>query len=114
MHARHAAFVSFVFLFLLALCLVALLLPSTWFPPSFFQLPPVISSKSGTEHGSAGGNKCDYTDGRWVRDADAGVTAYYTEDCPFLDPGFRCLRNGRGDDSFQYWRWRPRRCHLPK
>lgn len=112
MHARHV-FVS-VFLFLLALCLVALL-PPTGLPPSprsFFQpwLPPV-SSRSGTEHGSAG-TECDYSDGRWVRD-DAGVTAY-TEGCPFLDPGFRCLRNGRRDDSFRYWRWRPHRCHLPK
>nr|XP_034601218.1 protein trichome birefringence-like 8 [Setaria viridis] len=100
MHARHV-FVS-VFLFLLALCLVALL-PPTGLPPSprsFFQpwLPPV-SSRSGTEHGSAG-TECDYSDGRWVRD-DAGVTAY-TEGCPFLDPGFRCLRNGRRDDSFRY------------
>jgi len=74
-------------------------------------LPP-LSSRSGTEHDSAG-SECDYADGRWVKDDNAGVTAY-NEDCPFLDPGFRCMQNGRRDDSFGYWRWRPHRCHLPK
>ncbi|CAO2210662.1 unnamed protein product [Urochloa humidicola] len=116
MHARHV-FVSSIFsvlLFLLALCLVALLPPRRPPPPrSFFQpwLPPVS-----TEHGSAvGNNECDYSDGRWVRDAAAGGGATaYTEDCPFLDPGFRCLRNGRGDGEFRHWRWQPRRCDLPK
>ncbi|KAF8666493.1 hypothetical protein HU200_053606 [Digitaria exilis] len=101
MHAGQA-FVSSVFLFVLALCLVAILPPRGPPPPprSFFQpwLPP-------------SSNECDYSNGRWVRDADAPA---YTEDCPFLDPGFRCLRNGRGDDSFRYWRWQPHRCDLPK
>lgn len=112
MHTRHV-FVS-VFLFLLALCLVALLPPRGSPPPGLFFQPwlPPVSSRSGTEHDSAG-SECDYADGRWVKDDNAGVTAY-NEDCPFLDPGFRCMQNGRMDDSFRYWRWRPHRCHLPK
>ncbi|XP_062190882.1 protein trichome birefringence-like 8 isoform X2 [Phragmites australis] len=105
MRATHVL-VSSVFLFLLAICIVALLpprgSPSPW--SSFFQswqLHPV-SSRSSTEHNSAGGGGggCDYSDGRWVRD-DATVAAY-GEDCPFLDPGFRCMRNGRNDLSFRF------------
>ncbi|CAL4934442.1 unnamed protein product [Urochloa decumbens] len=112
MHARHV-FVSSVLsvlLFLLALCLVALLPPRGSPPPrSFFQpwLPP-LGSRSGT---AAHGSECNYSDGRWAR--EAGATAY-TEDCPFLDPGFRCLRSGRRDGEFRNWRWQPRRCHIPK
>ncbi|KAG2578080.1 hypothetical protein PVAP13_6NG170700 [Panicum virgatum] len=108
-------FVSSVFLFLLALCLVALLPPRGSPPPGLFFQPLLspVSSRSGMEHDSAGG-ECDYSDGRWVRDDDAGVAPPYNEDCPFLDPGFRCMQNGRRDDSFRYWRWRPHRCHLPK
>ncbi|CAL5006943.1 unnamed protein product [Urochloa decumbens] len=112
MHARHV-FVSSVlsvFLFLLALCLVALLPPRGSPPPrSFFQpwLPP-LGSRSGT---AAHGSECDYSDGRWVRDAGATL---YMEDCPFLDPGFRCLRSGRRDGEFRHWRWQPRRCPIPK
>ncbi|TVU06605.1 hypothetical protein EJB05_49829 [Eragrostis curvula] len=115
MHARHV-FVSSVFLFVLALCIVALLPPQgSPSPRSFFQprQPPAINSKGSTEHGRAGGSGCDYSDGRWVRDAAAGTTAY-KEDCPFLDPGFRCMRNGRRDMSFRGWRWQPHRCNLPK
>ncbi|CAO2201361.1 unnamed protein product [Urochloa humidicola] len=117
MHARHVFISSVfsVFLFLLALCLVAFLPPRRPPPPrSFFHpwLPPV-SSTSDTTHDSTSGTECDYSDGRWVRDAGAGATSY-TEDCPFLDPGFRCLRNGRSDSEFQHWRWRPHLCNLPK
>ncbi|OEL35613.1 Protein trichome birefringence-like 9, partial [Dichanthelium oligosanthes] len=114
MPARHV-FVPSVFLFLLALICLVGLLPPRGSPPlrSFFQpWLPLISGTSGTEHDSAG-SECDYSDGRWVRNNDTNVTAY-TEDCPFLDPGFRCMRNGRRDSSFRYWRWQPRRCHLPK
>ncbi|GJN35197.1 hypothetical protein PR202_gb23944 [Eleusine coracana subsp. coracana] len=101
MHARHV-FVSSVFLFLLALCIVALLPPrDSPSPLSFFQQAPV-SSKDITEQDSWGGaNNCDYSDGRWVRD-DAAVTTAYREDCPFLDPGFRCMQNGRSDSSFRF------------
>lgn len=114
MHARHVV-ISSVFLFLLALCVVALF-PSrnSPLPHSFFQLRlPPANRKGNTEEDNAGGNhQCDYSDGRWVRD-DGAVVAY-REDCPFLDPGFRCMGNGRRDSSFLRWRWQPHRCHLPK
>ncbi|KXG21876.1 hypothetical protein SORBI_3009G119600 [Sorghum bicolor] len=113
MHARHVLVPS-VFLFV-----VALLLPSPGWPRSsklFFPswLPPPVNRR---EHDSAAGghHPCDYSDGRWVRYDDAAADATtYTEDCRFLDPGFRCTRNGRSDSSFRHWRWQPRRCDLPK
>jgi hypothetical protein len=110
MHARHV-FVSSVFLFLV-LCIVALLVPRNSPSPraSFFQSrQPPVTSNGNTDRNSG----CDYSDGRWVRD-DAVVPTAYTEDCPFLDPGFRCTQNGRSDSFFQHWRWQPHRCHLPK
>jgi hypothetical protein len=109
MHARHV-FVFSVFLFV-ALCIVALLPPrNSPSPRLFFQSwqPPVTGNGS-TDCDSG----CDYSDGRWVRD-DSVVPTAYTEDCPFLDPGFRCTQNGRSDSSFQHWRWQPHRCHLPR
>lgn len=33
---------------------------------------------------------CDYSHGRWVRD-ESNKNQSYTESCPFLDPGFRCV-----------------------
>ncbi|VFQ59209.1 unnamed protein product [Cuscuta campestris] len=56
---------------------------------------------------------CDYSYGEWVRD-DGFSREKYTENCPFLDPGFRCQRSGRRDSEYQKWRWKPQACHLPR
>ncbi|CAN6206309.1 unnamed protein product [Urochloa humidicola] len=57
-------------------------------------------------------------DGEWVRDGggDAARRAPYYEpgQCPFVDAGFRCRENGRPDGDYAGWRWRPRRCALPR
>ncbi|WOG91124.1 hypothetical protein DCAR_0310372 [Daucus carota subsp. sativus] len=56
---------------------------------------------------------CDYSNGNWVRDENYS-NRLYTEECPFLDPGFRCRRNGRSDVDYLNWRWQPKGCHLPR
>ncbi|KAI8559715.1 hypothetical protein RHMOL_Rhmol04G0195900 [Rhododendron molle] len=56
---------------------------------------------------------CDYSTGKWVRDENCPLQAY-SEDCPFLDPGFRCRRNGRRDGDYLKWRWQPEGCNLPR
>ncbi|GKV38884.1 hypothetical protein SLEP1_g46743 [Rubroshorea leprosula] len=38
----------------------------------------------------------------------------YGENCPFLDPGFRCRQNGRKDVKYLKWRWQPHGCDLPR
>uniref|UniRef100_A0A453AV90 Uncharacterized protein n=1 Tax=Aegilops tauschii subsp. strangulata TaxID=200361 RepID=A0A453AV90_AEGTS len=54
------------------------------------------------------------TDGEWVRE-EAGVAPLYdSRECPFVDVGFQCRENGRPDDGYARWRWRPRRCELPR
>ncbi|CAN6176452.1 unnamed protein product [Urochloa humidicola] len=52
-------------------------------------------------------------DGEWVRDA-ARRALYEPGQCPFVDAGFRCRENGRPDGEYAEWRWRPRRCALPR
>ncbi|XP_022767018.1 protein trichome birefringence-like 8 [Durio zibethinus] len=54
---------------------------------------------------------CDYSYGRWVRDENYPIQMY-DENCPFLDPGFRCRQNGRKDVEFLKWRWQPDGCDL--
>lgn len=56
---------------------------------------------------------CDYSNGKWVRD-ESYSRQLYSEECPFLDPGFRCRRNGRSDVDYVNWRWQPKDCHLPR
>ncbi|XP_078434470.1 TRICHOME BIREFRINGENCE-LIKE 9 [Wolffia australiana] len=60
--------------------------------------------------------ECDYSSGKWVAEGEIKPHSmeWYTEDCPFLDPGFRCRRNGRQDTRYLNWRWRPQACALPR
>lgn len=57
---------------------------------------------------------CDYSYGRWVRRRRDVDETSYGEECRFLDPGFRCLNNGRKDSGFLKWRWQPHGCDLPR
>ncbi|KAL3839313.1 hypothetical protein ACJIZ3_023904 [Penstemon smallii] len=56
---------------------------------------------------------CDYSYGKWVWD-ETQPERRYSENCPFLDPGFRCRQNGRQDLVYQKWQWLPEGCLLPR
>lgn len=57
---------------------------------------------------------CDYSKGQWVWDENYYSHQLYDENCPFLDPGFRCRQNGRNNEGFRKWRWQPDGCDLPR
>ncbi|XP_004290664.1 PREDICTED: protein trichome birefringence-like 10 [Fragaria vesca subsp. vesca] len=73
-------------------------------------------------HGSGGkarsgfldqGNEgCDVFDGNWVW--DESYPLYQSQNCSFLDGGFRCSENGRPDSFYTKWRWQPKDCNLPR
>ncbi|KAI9169443.1 hypothetical protein LWI28_012395 [Acer negundo] len=55
--------------------------------------------------------KCDLYDGRWVRD---NTKPYYPAgSCPHIDRDFDCHHNGRPDDGFVKWKWKPNGCDMP-
>jgi hypothetical protein len=58
------------------------------------------------------GGTCDVFDGRWV--PDSTYPLYNSTSCPFAERGFDCLANGRTDTGYLHWRWRPRRCDVPR
>ncbi|KAK8702154.1 hypothetical protein V6N13_020522 [Hibiscus sabdariffa] len=59
-----------------------------------------------------GGDSCDIYDGQWVWDDNYPL--YQSQDCPFVDSGFRCQENGRPDNYYTKWRWQPNGCDLPR
>lgn len=59
-----------------------------------------------------GGDWCDIFDGNWVWDDNYPL--YQSQDCSFIDAGFRCLENGRPDSFYTKWRWQPKYCNLPR
>lgn len=59
-----------------------------------------------------GGENCDIFRGNWVWDETYPL--YQSQDCMFLDAGFRCIENGRPDTFYTKWRWQPKDCNLPR
>ncbi|XP_055831993.1 protein trichome berefringence-like 7 isoform X2 [Solanum dulcamara] len=55
---------------------------------------------------------CDIFDGKWV--VDNSYPLYNASECLFVEKGFNCLANGRTNDDYLKWRWKPRNCELPR
>ncbi|XP_062186769.1 protein trichome birefringence-like 11 [Phragmites australis] len=86
------------------------------------EVSALVRATSGVVHagGDGDGGYCVEDDlssmsvaGDWVRDA-VQHPLYEPGQCPFVDEGFRCRENGRPDDEYPKWSWRPRRCMLPR
>lgn len=54
---------------------------------------------------------CDAFDGSWV--IDNSYPLYNASECPFVERGFNCLGNGRVDNDYVKWRWKPKNCDIP-
>ena len=56
--------------------------------------------------------KCDYFNGDWIPNPSGPV--YTNDSCDLIVSHQNCLKNGRPDRDFLYWRWAPRECDLPQ
>ncbi|XP_019453529.1 PREDICTED: protein trichome birefringence-like 42 [Lupinus angustifolius] len=56
---------------------------------------------------------CDFSVGSWVIDSHQ---PFYdaSRGCPFIVQGFNCLGNGRPDQEYVKYKWKPFGCHLPR
>ncbi|EEF51320.1 protein trichome birefringence-like 23 [Ricinus communis] len=55
--------------------------------------------------------KCDLFVGDWIPDSSGPM--YTNASCPLIEGHQNCMRNGRPDSGYLYWRWNPRNCKLP-
>ncbi|XP_027936733.1 protein trichome birefringence-like [Vigna unguiculata] len=56
--------------------------------------------------------KCDFFDGEWIK--DDSYPLYQPGSCNLIDEQFSCIQNGRPDKDYQKYRWKPKRCSLPR
>lgn len=55
---------------------------------------------------------CNVFDGNWV--LDDTYPLYNASECPFVEQGFDCMENGRTDNEYLKWRWKPKNCDIPR
>ncbi|CAI9092854.1 OLC1v1028196C1 [Oldenlandia corymbosa var. corymbosa] len=55
---------------------------------------------------------CDYSDGIWIHDSRGPL--YNGTTCNTIKDGQNCMRHGRPDMDYMYWRWKPNVCTLPR
>ncbi|KAL3536564.1 hypothetical protein ACH5RR_005025 [Cinchona calisaya] len=70
------------------------------------------SSSSGEKHHDLISN-CDLFSGTWVYD-NKSLPVYKDSSCTFMFGDLACEQYGRKDLDYQYWRWQPHNCDLPK
>lgn len=68
---------------------------------------PKSSYSNGTSNRS-----CNVYEGSWI--LDDSYPLYNATECPFAEKGFDCLGNGRVDQNYLKWRWKPMNCDVPK
>ncbi|XP_020250219.1 protein trichome birefringence-like 26 isoform X2 [Asparagus officinalis] len=62
--------------------------------------------------GSIGSTEeCDLFKGQWV--SNPLGPSYTNNTCNFIDDTSNCLKNGRPDTGYLYWKWKPYDCELP-
>ncbi|KAF9626638.1 hypothetical protein IFM89_037619 [Coptis chinensis] len=54
--------------------------------------------------------KCDIFTGDWIPNPSGPI--YTNETCHVIQEPQNCMRNGRPDSGYLYWRWKPRDCEL--
>ncbi|XP_030453027.1 protein trichome birefringence-like [Syzygium oleosum] len=71
-----------------------------------------VSAKQGMSGWIESLKKCDFFDGRWVK--DDSYPLYKPGSCSLIDEQFNCILNGRPDKDYHKFRWRPKGCNLPR
>ncbi|GAA0156103.1 hypothetical protein LIER_38215 [Lithospermum erythrorhizon] len=82
--------------------------------PQFISTSPIKKKESLPPFGIRRAEEsCDLFSGQWVLD-NKTRPLYEEYECPYIQPQLTCQEHGRPDKDYQYWRWKPHGCSLPR
>lgn len=58
-------------------------------------------------------DKCDLFSGKWIYD-NVSYPLYKEKECTYMSDQLACEKFGRRDLEYQFWRWQPHECDLPR
>eukprot|EP01018_Ginkgo_biloba_P004388 Gb_15601 [translate_table: standard] len=90
-------------------------LPSASYTQSFSNqtaIPRETDTETFEEIVARRGERCDLFKGDWIPQP---LGPYYTnESCTVIQEHQNCMKNGRPDAGYLFWRWKPDDCDLPR
>ncbi|ESQ37757.1 hypothetical protein EUTSA_v10028675mg [Eutrema salsugineum] len=83
-----------------------------YFIISGFAVSPIPPKLPESAPGNDSSTKCDLFTGEWIPDPSGPL--YTNLSCHHIQDFQNCLKNGRPDVNYLFWRWKPRGCDLPR
>lgn len=110
-HCKNWVFHSFNGLIVIGSFLCFMLAMAYWHM-YVFPGPPAVIPVYDIPEPADSTSECNFFVGKWIRDENYPL--YHASECPFAERGFNCLANGRKDDGYLKWRWKPEDCDIPR
>ncbi|CAK9309736.1 unnamed protein product [Citrullus colocynthis] len=104
------ASLSFHIFFSVSLKLISSSLQKNTVAESPLDSTPILQDLAQIQPQNDSSTQCDIFVGEWV--ADPTGPSYTNESCHVIESHQNCMRNGRPDTGYLYWRWNPRDCEL--
>ncbi|GAU13624.1 hypothetical protein TSUD_347280 [Trifolium subterraneum] len=83
-------------------------------PPPLWGSGPLTSEQKREEERGPGEPSLLSLLSPWTGPYDLSGPMYTNESCHVIQDPQNCIRNGRPDLGYLYWRWKPKGCELPK